>query len=238
MLTEDKFYEKAEKFMLYPTTEGEYFTYQELETALKDLQTDKDGKLIFLYASNLEDQHQYIEMAKVKGYKVLLLDSPIIAHLIQKLEGDKDKIGFARVDGDALENLIKKEEATVSKLSDEEKESLKPLIESVVPGEQYTVQLEAMDSNSLPFVITQPEFMRRMKEMQQTGGGMMGSFPEIFTLIINTNHELVGQILHTKTNKKRERLILQALDLARLSQNILKGEALTAFIKRSVDLIK
>ena len=105
MLTEDKFYEKAEKFMLYPTTEGEYFTYQELEAALKDSQTDKDGKLIFLYASNLEDQHQYIEMAKVKGYKVLLLDSPIIAHLIQKLEGDKDKIGFARVDGDALENL-------------------------------------------------------------------------------------------------------------------------------------
>ena len=142
------------------------------------------------------------------------------------------------MDGDALENLIKKEETTISKLSDEEKESLKPLIESVVSGEQYTIQLEAMDSNSLPFVITQPEFMRRMKEMQQTGGGMMGSFPEIFTLIINTNHELVGQILHTKTNKKRERLILQALDLARLSQNILKGEALTAFIKRSVDLIK
>merc|ERR1711988_1890390 len=105
MLTEDKFYEKAEKFMLYPTTEGEYFTYQELEAALKDPQTDKDGKLIFLYASNLEDQHQYIEMAKVKGYKVLLLDSPIIAHLIQKLEGDKNKIAFARVDGDALENL-------------------------------------------------------------------------------------------------------------------------------------
>ena len=238
MLTEDKFYEKADKFMLYPTTEGEYFTYKELESALKDTQTDKDGKLIFLYASNLEDQHQYIEMAKVKGYNVLLLDSPIISHLIQKLEGDKNKIAFARVDGDALENLIKKEEATVSKLSDEEKESLKPLIESVVPGEQYTVQLEAMDSNSLPFVITQPEFMRRMKEMQQTGGGMMGSLPEMFTLIINTNHELIGQILHTKTNKKRERLILQALDLARLSQNILKGEALTAFIKRSVDLIK
>ena len=238
MLTEDKFYEKADKFMLYPTTEGEYFTYHELESALKEIQTDKDGKLIFLYASNLEDQHQYIEMAKVKGYNVLLLDSPIIAHLIQKLEGDKNKIAFARVDGDALENLIKKEEATVSKLSDEEKESLKPLIESVVPGEQYTVQLEAMDSNSLPFVITKPEFMRRMKEMQQTGGGMMGSFPEMFTLLVNTNHELVGQIMQTKTAKKRERLIQQSLDLARLSQNLLKGEALTKFIKRSVELIK
>ena len=142
------------------------------------------------------------------------------------------------MDGDAVENLIKKEEATVSKMSDEEKESLKPLIEAVVPGEKYTIQLEAMDSNGLPFVLTQPEFMRRMKEMQQTGGGMMGAFPEMYTLLVNTNHELVGQILQTKTAKKRERLIQQALDLARLSQNLLKGEALTAFIKRSVDLIK
>jgi molecular chaperone HtpG len=238
MLTEDKFFEKAEQFMLYPTTEGEYLTYAELEAALKDSQTDKDGKLIFLYASNVEEQHQYIETAKDKGYKVLLLDSPIIAHLIQKLEGYKDNIAFARVDGDAVENLIKKEEATVSKMSDEEKESLKPMIEAVVPGEKYTIQLEAMDSNGLPFVLTQPEFMRRMKEMQQTGGGMMGAFPEMYTLLVNTNHELVGQILQTKTAKKRERLIQQALDLARLSQNLLKGEALTAFIKRSVDLIK
>lgn len=238
MLTEDKFYEKADQFMLYPTTDGKYLTFAELEAALKDSQTDKDGKLIFLYASNAEEQHQYIETAKDKGYKVLLLDSPIIAHLIQKLEGDKDNIAFARVDGDAVENLIKKEEASVSKMSEEEKESLKPLIETVVPGDKYTIQLEAMDSNGLPFVLTQPEFMRRMKEMQQTGGGMMGSFPEMYTLLVNTNHELVGQILQTKTAKKRERLIQQALDLARLSQNLLKGEALTAFIKRSVDLIK
>ncbi|NCF31637.1 MAG: molecular chaperone HtpG [Bacteroidetes bacterium] len=238
MLTEDKFYEKADQFMLYPTTDGEYLTFAELEAALKDSQTDKDGKLIFLYASNAEEQHQYIETAKDKGYKVLLLDSPIIAHLIQKLEGDKDNIAFARVDGDAVENLIKKEEASVSKMSEEEKESLKPLIETVVPGDKYTIQLEAMDSNGLPFVLTQPEFMRRMKEMQQTGGGMMGSFPEMYTLLVNTNHELVGQILQTKTAKKRERLIQQALDLALLSQNLLKGEALTAFIKRSVDLIK
>ncbi len=238
MLTEDKFFEKAEKFMLYPTTEGTCLTYDELEAAVKDNQTDKDGKLVFLYASDVEEQHQYIQSAQDKGYKVLLLDSPIIAHLIQKLEGEKQNIAFARVDGDAVENLIKKDEATVSKLSDEEKETLKPLIEAVVPGEKYTVQLEAMDSSSLPFVLTQPEFMRRMKEMQQTGGGMMGSFPDIYTLLVNTNHELVGQILQTKTAKKRERLIQQALDLARLSQNLLKGEALTAFIKRSVELIK
>ena len=238
MLTEDKFYEKAGQFMLYPTTDGEYLTYNELEGAVKDNQTDKDGKLMFLYASNVEEQHQYIETAKEKGYKVLLLDSPIISHLVQKLEGEKENIGFARVDGDAIENLIKKEEATVSKMSDEEKESLKPLIEAVIPEKKYTVQLESMDSKGLPFVLTQPEFMRRMKEMQNTGGGMMGAFPEMYTLLVNTNHELVGQILQTKTAKKRERLIQQSLDLARLSQNLLKGEALTAFIKRSVELIK
>ena len=239
MLSEDKFFEKAEKFALFPTTEGDYFTFEELTEALKEHQTDKDEKLVILYASNLEEQHSYIEQAKNKGYKVLLLDSPIIGHLIQKLEGSKEKITFARVDGDTIENLIKKDESTVSKLSDEEKETLKPLIESAVSNSGYTVQLEAMDSKTLPFVLTQPEFMRRMKEMQQTGGGgMMGNMPNMFNLVVNTNHELVGQILSTKTSKKRERLILQALDLAKLSQNQLKGEALTQFIQRSVDMIK
>ena len=242
MLSEDKFFEKAEKFALYPTTEGEYFTFEELKEAIKKAQTDKDDKLVILYASNIEEQHSYLTQAKNKGYKVLLLDSQIVGHLIQKLEGNKENISFARVDGDTIENLIKKDEVSVSKLSDKEKETLKPLIESVVVEGGYTVQLEAMDSQSLPFVLTQPEFMRRMKEMQQTGGGgggmMMGNMPDMFTLTVNTNHELVGQILSTKTTKKRERLIQQALDLARLSQNQLKGEALTQFIQRSVDLIK
>lgn len=239
MLSEDKFFEKAEKFALYPTTNGEYYTFDELSEAIKDLQTDKDGKLVILYASDTDKQHSYIEQAKSKGYTVLLLDSPIIGHLIQKLEGGKENITFSRVDGDTLENLIRKEESTVSKLSDDEKEELKPMIESVVTDSGYTVQLEPMDSQTLPFVLTQPEFMRRMKEMQQTGGGgMMGNMPDMFNLVVNTNHELVGQILHTKTTKKRERLILQALDLAKLSQNQLKGEALTQFIKRSVEMIK
>ncbi|MGA1776125.1 MAG: molecular chaperone HtpG [Flavobacteriaceae bacterium] len=239
MLSEDKFFEKAGNFALYPTTEGEYFTFEELKEAIKDLQTDKDEKLIILYASDVEAQHSYIEQAKNKGYKVLLLDSPIISHLIQKLEGSLEKVSFARVDGDTIENLIKKEEASVSKLSDEEKETLKPMIEEVVKEGGYTVQLEALDSTSLPFVLTQPEFMRRMKEMQQTGGGgMMGNMPDMYNLVVNTNHELVGQILATKTQKKKERLIQQALDLAKLSQNLLKGEALTQFIQRSVELIK
>ncbi len=238
MLSEDKFFEKAEKFALYPTTEGTYYTFEELQEAVKDLQTDKDDKLVLLYASDVEEQHSFIKAAQEKGYQVLLLDSPIVAHLIQKLEGSKEKIAFARVDGDAIENLIKKETASVSKLSEEEKETLKPLIEGVIADEKYSVQLEAMDSQGLPFVLTQPEFMRRMKDMQQTGGGMMGDFPEMYTLLVNTNHELVGQILQTKTSKKRERLIQQAVDLAKLSKNLLKGEALTKFIQRSVELIK
>ena len=187
---------------------------------------------------DINEQHSYIKAAEEKNYRVLLLDSPIISHLIQKLETKKEKTSFVRVDGDSIENLIKKDENIVSKLSDKEKEKLKPFIEKVVPSEKYTVKLESMDSKAMPFVLIQPEFMRRMKEMQQTGGGMMGSLPEMHTLLVNTNHTLVGQILNTKTPKKRENLINQALDLAKLSQNLLKGEELTEFIKRSLKMVK
>ena len=238
MLTEDKFYDKAEEFNLFPTVDEKYLTYSELEKKIKKNQTDKEGNLIILYAQNKDEQHSYINNAKDKGYEVLLLDSPIISHLIQKFESKKEKIKFTRVDSDSLENIINKEENKVSKLSDEEKEKLKPMIEDSVSEEKYTVQLEAMDSNSLPFMLAQPEFMRRMKEMQQTGGGAMGSFPEMYTLIVNTNHELVGKILNTRTENKRKRLIKQSIDLAKLSQSTLKGEELTEFIKRSIDLIK
>ena len=238
MLTEDKFFEKADSFALYPTTDNKFLTFDELEKDIKENQTDKDGKLIILYASDINEQHSYIKSAEEKNYKVLLLDSPIISHLIQKLETKKEKISFVRVDGDSIENLIKKDENIVSKLSDKEKEKLKPFIEKVVPSEKYTVKLESMDSKAMPFVLIQPEFMRRMKEMQQTGGGMMGSLPEMHTLLVNTNHALVCQILNTKTPKKRENLINQALDLAKLSQNLLKGEELTEFIKRSLKMVK
>ena len=239
MLSEDKFFDKADKFALYPTVDGKYYTLEELKEATKANQTDKNDKLVILYASNVEEQHAYIEVAKEKGYQVVLLDSPIVSHLIQKLESSNEKLSFARVDGDAIENLIKKDEAAVSKLSDEEKEKLQPLIEAVIPKEKYTIQLEALSSNQLPFVLTQPEFMRRMKEMQQAGGNsMFGQMPEMYNLVVNTNHPLVEQILNTKTEKKRTRLIQQTLDLARLSQNLLKGEELTNFIQRSVDLIK
>ena len=242
MLTEDKFFEKAQKFALYPTVDGTYYTYEELEEKVKATQTDKDDKLVLLYASNKEEQHSYIQAAKDKGYEVLLLDSPIIAHLIQKLESEKEKVTFARVDGDHIDNLIKKEDTTISKLSEEEQETLKTFLTETIPSEKFTVQLEAMDSSSNPFIITEPEFMRRMKDMQKTGGGGgmfgMGNMPDMYNLIVNTNHELVVEILNTKTKKKKERLTSQALDLAKLSKGLLKGEDMTAFIKRSYEMIK
>ena len=240
MLSEDKFFEKAKDFALFPTTTGDYFTFEELKEHTKDAQTDKDGKLVQLYASNVDEQHAYIDAAKAKGYTVLLLDSPIVSHLLQKLETNEENITFTRVDADQIDKLIVKEDATPSKLSEESQEQLKTLVEGIVPKATYTVQLEPMDSKALPFLITQPEFMRRMKEMQQTGGGGMfgGNMPEMYNLIVNMNHPLVTQILETKTKKKQERLIKQSVDLARLSQNLLKGEELTSFINRSFDMIK
>ena len=239
MLSEDKFFEKSDSFSIYPDSNNNFYTFDELIKNIKKSQTDKDGKTIILYASNVDEQDSYIKAAESKGYKVLLLDSPIVPHLIQKLESKKENISFARVDSDSIDNLIKKEDNIISKLDDKEKDMLKTYIEAVIPKEKYTIQLEALDSKELPFIITQPEFMRRMKDMQQSGGNnMFGSMPEIHNVIINVNNDLVNTIFNSKSKAKRERLIKQSLDLARLSQNLLKGEELTSFIKRSFDIIK
>ncbi len=241
MLSEEKFFEKADDFALYPTVDKKYFTYEELFNKIKANQTDKDGKLVILYASNEDAQHSYIDAAKAKGYEVLLLDSPIVSHLMQKLESTKENITFSRVDADNVDKLIQKDDTKISKLTDEQKTELETLLKEVIPSEKFMVQLEPMDSNATPFMITQPEFMRRMKEMQATGGGGMfgmGNFPEMYNLVVNTNSPLVSEILETKTKKKQERLINQSLDLARLSQGLLKGEELTNFIKRSYEMIK
>jgi len=239
MLSEPKFYDKAKNFALFPTVDGTYLTFDELKEKIKDQQTDKEGKLVVLYASDKEKQHSYIQEAKTKGYEVILLDSPIVSHLIQKLETENEKTSFARVDDDHIDNLIKKEDTKISKLSEEEKEKLKGIVEGIVPKEKYTVQLESLDSSSNPFIITQPEFMRRMKEMSATGGGGMmgmGNMPEMYNLVVNTNNPLMDKILKAKANK--EKYVNQALDLAKLSQNLLQGEALTNFIKRSFELMK
>jgi len=239
MLSEPKFFEKAQKFALFPTVDKTYFTFDELKDKVKDLQTDKDENLVLLYTTNEKEQHSYIQEAKEKGYEVLLLDSPIISHLIQKLEGENEKIKFARVDADFMDNLIKKDDEQISKLSDDEKGKLKEIVEGIVPKEKYTVQLEALDSNANPFIITIPEFMRRMKEMSATGGGgMMGmsNFPEMYNLVVNTNNDLMQKIM--KAKGKRTEYVNQALDLAKLSQNLLQGEDMTKFIKRSFELMK
>ncbi|AQX11305.1 molecular chaperone HtpG [Elizabethkingia meningoseptica] len=241
MISEDKFYEKSDKFALYPSVDGKHFLWDELVDKIKPFQTDKDGKLVILYASNTNEQDSYIQNAKAKGYEVLLLDSPIIPHLIQKLESSKENISFARVDADHINNLIKKDEPVIAKLNDTEKESLKQSVEDAVNDKAYTVQLEDMDSHDAPFIITQPEFMRRMKDMQMTGGGgmfAMGGFPDMYNLVVNANSDLASNILKTENTEEKSALVKQALDLAKLSQNLLKGKDLTDFIQRSFEQLK
>ncbi|AZB21567.1 molecular chaperone HtpG [Kaistella haifensis] len=242
MISEEKFYEKSDRFALYPNVDGKYFLWNELQDKIKANQTDKNGNLVILYATNEHDQHSYIQAAQNKGYEVLLLDSPIVPHLIQKLESSKEKIQFARVDADHINNLIKKDEPIISKLNDTEKEALKKSIEEGISDTKFTVQLEDLESTDAPFVITQPEFMRRMKDMQATGGGgmfAMGGFPEMYNLVVNTNSDLAGKILKTENDEDKTAQIKQALDLAKLSQNLLKGKELTDFIQRSYqDLAK
>lgn len=241
MISEEKFYEKSDKFALYPNVEGKNYLWSELEEKAKALQTDKDGNFIVLYASNSTEQHSYIQAAQAKGYEVLLLDSPIVAHLIQKLESTKEKVQFVRVDADHVGNLIKKDEPAISKLTEQQKDALKSSIEKVVSDSKFTVQLEDMESTEPPFLITQPEFMRRMKDMQATGGGMfgMGNFPEMYNLVVNANSELATKIVEDGSEEEKAAKINKALSLAKLSQNLLKGKDLTDFIESSYnDLVK
>ena len=237
MLTDEKFYEKAGDFVLYPTTDGQYYTLSELKEAIKANQTDKNDTLVVLYAQNKEQQYTAIEEAKAKGYQVLLLNSPIVSHLIQKLEEKNEKLTFARVDAAPLSKLIQKDEPILAKHSEEEKNTLKADIEKVLPKEGYMVQIEDLDSDDTPFVINQPEFMRRMKEMSATGGGgMFGAFPEMYHVVVNANSPLADAILAAPDEATKEKLIKQAFDLARLSQGLLKGKELSEFVKRNWEI--
>ena len=240
MLTDDKFYEKAEKFTLLKNAQDAYFTLEEYQEKVKPIQTDKDDKLVILYANNKDTHHQFIEAAQERGYDVLIMDSPLTPHFISQLESKLANVSFARVDSDTLDNLIKMDVEIPSKLSEEEKEKLKPIFEEVVNKEKFTVQFENMSETDAPIVITQPEFMRRMQEQQRMGGGgmnMFGSFPEMFNLTVNTNHPAVGAVLK-KQKENRGKMAKQLTDLAMLSQGMLKGPALTEFIKRSIELVK
>lgn len=241
MLTEKKFFDKAEKFALYQNVNGEYATWNEYIEKVKVNQVDKDGKTVILYTNDKEAQHSYIEEAKEKSYDVLVLDGPIVSHLIQKLEAEKENISFARVDADSIDKLIKKEEEIPSVLSEDDEKSLKEAIEGVVGKESYSVQFESLSPSSSPFMITRSEFMRRMKEMSATGGGGMfgmGNMPEMYNLVVNGNHPLVSKILGEKDADNQKSMLKEATDLAKLSQGLLKGEDLTNFIKnRYKDLV-
>lgn len=241
MLTDDKFYEKADKFALLKNTEGTYFTFEEYIEKIKISQSDKDNRTIILYVNSVDAHHQFVAAAKDRGYDVIVMDSPLTPHYISKLEGKLENVSFARVDSDTLDNLIKKDSEAPSKLSDKEKESLKPIFEEVVNKEKFTIQFENMSETEAPIVITQPEFMRRMQEQQKLGGGggmsMFGGFPEMYNLVVNTNHPVVGSILKKQKDNK-QKLAKQLTDLAMLSQGMLKGEEMTKFIARSIELMK
>jgi len=241
LISDEKFYEKASKFTLLKNTEGKAFTFDEYDTHVKANQTDKDNKLVFLYATNVDEQHTYIDAAKSRGYDVLLMDSPLDAHLINSLESKLKNTQFVRVDSDTIEKLIKKDDGQVSKLTEDEQTKLKPVIEGVVAKEKYTVQFESLSETDSPMLITRPEFMRRMKDMQAMGGGggmnFYGSMPDMYNLVVNSNHPLISKILAETDTTKQSQLAKQAADLALLAQGLLKGEELTKFVKRSVEMI-
>ncbi len=233
MLTEQKFYDKADKFALYQNVDGECATWVEYIEKIKVNQVDKDGKTIVLYTNDKEAQHSYIAEAKEKSYDVLVLDGPIISHLIQKLETEKENVSFVRVDADSMDKLINKGDDLPSVLSEDDEKSLKETIESILAKEQYVVQFESMSPTSSPFTITRSEFMRRMNEMSATGGGMFGmnNMPDMYNLVVNGNHPLVSKVLGEKDADTQKAMLKEATDLAKLSQGLLKGEELTLFIK-------
>lgn len=237
MLTDEKFYERILPVYLLKNTQNEFRTFEELKEKIKDKQTDKDGNIVLLYTNNSEAHHGIIEKAEKRGFEVLELNTPLTAHLLQHFEMKMEKVNFKRVDADALDKLIPSKDEVQSNLSEEQKNTLKPLIEQVLDKSKFSIQFESLDEHELPMIVTQSEFMRRMKEQSEIGGGMfgMGNMPESYNLVVNSNHALVSKILLEQDEEKRANLTRQAADLALLSKGLLKGEKLTQFIERSVE---
>ncbi len=241
MLSDEKFSEKAQKFALVKNHDGKLFTFEEYENQVKPVQTDKDNKVIYLYTTNIDEQYSYIKAAKDRGYDVLVMDGPFDSHFINHMESKLKDTQFVRVDADTVDKLIKKEEAQPSKLSEEQQNAYKPVVEGVVPKEKFTVHFGSLSEKDAPMMITRPEFMRRMKDMSAMGGGGMnfyGSLPDMYNLVVNSNHPLISKIIAEADVEKQKQLTKQATDLAMLSQGLLKGEELTNFISRSVEMIK
>jgi molecular chaperone HtpG len=235
MLSEEKFYDRAKKFFLLKDTEGVYHTIEEFKEKVDNIQKNKEGNTIWLYASDLMAQHNGIEEAKTRGYQVLLLNSPLNAHLTDRLERDLEKVQFARVDSDSIDRIISKEDDIPSKLTEDQEKQLKELIESAMDKDKFKVEVAKLNSDAAPIQIHVPEFMRRMKEMSSTGGGgFMGmtDFPETYQVVVNANHPM-SEALLSSSEAEREESLNEAIDLALLGQNLLHGAALSKFIKRT-----
>lgn len=240
MLSEEKFFERANKFCLLKNVDKKYFTFEEYRNLISLNQEDKDKKVIYLYTTNPEDQYAYINSAKKKGYDVLWMDGVIDTHFVNFIEQKVENGSFARVDADTIDKLISKEENRVSKLTEEEQTQLKELVETVVNKDTYHVSVSALSEDDAHIVLTRPEFMRRMKEMSASGGGgysFMGEMPDQYNMVLNSNHPFVGKILSETDATLKSSLMQQAVDLALLNQGLLKGEALSDFTKRSIDLL-
>ena len=240
MISEEKFYEKGKEFTLLKNTKNEYFTLDEYREKVKAVQTDKNEQTIFLYSTDLNKQDSFIDSANKKDYDVLVLDSPIDSHFIQHIETKIEKTQLKRVDADVVEKLIQKDSTYANLLTEDQSKSVKELFEKAINNKNYSVEIEGLSPEEMPVTITMEEWMRRMKDMAQTGGGPMsfyGSLPDSYKVAINGNHPVVDKILKAEGEEAQLKLAKQAFDLAMLSQGLLTGKDLTAFVKRSVEMI-
>ena len=238
-ISEEKFYEKAKDFLLFTNTNNQHFTLQEYNAKVKDFQTDKNGTTVYLYTIDEERQHSYVQAANKREYDVLVMNTPIDNHFMQHLEMKLEKVSFKRVDADILDKLIQKEDASKHELTEDESKKLKEIFEKAISNNNMKVEIESLPSSELPVTITMEEWMRRMKDMARMGGGGMnfyGSLPDTYKVAINGNHKLVTKILQADETHGAK-LARQAFDLSMLSQGMLKGADLTAFVERSVKVL-
>jgi molecular chaperone HtpG len=240
MISEEKFYEKGKEFTLLKNTKEEYYTLDEYREKVLPTQTDKSEQLVYLYSTDLKKQDSFIDSALKKEYDVLVMDSPIDNHFIQHIESKLEKTQLKRVDSDVVEKLIQKDSTYANLLTEDQSKSVKEIFDKAIQNKTYTIEIEGLSPEEFPVTITMEEWMRRMKEMAQTGGGPMsfyGSLPDSYKVAINGNHPLVDKILKAENEESQVKLAKQAFDLALLSQGLLTGKDLTAFVKRSVELI-
>ncbi|MCH7407852.1 molecular chaperone HtpG [Belliella sp. DSM 111904] len=239
MISEEKFAEKGKDFVLLKNTKGEFYTLPEYKEKVQAIQKDKNDQTIYLYATDVNKQDAFIQSANKKDYDVLVMDSPIDSHFIQHLEGKEEKTQLKRVDADVVEKLIQKDDAFANLLSEEQSTKVKEIFEKAIDNKSYSVEIEGLNPEELPVTVTMDEFMRRMKDMAATGGGMgfYGSLPDSYKVAINGNHGVIDKILKAENQEEQTKLAKQAFDLALLAQGLLTGKDLTAFVQRSVGMI-